>query len=326
METILVTGGAGFIGSNITEELLKQGFRVVVLDDLSTGRMENIEHLLQNPAFAFYRGSILDGGLLRTILRTHEVSLISHQAAVPSVTRSIQDPAGTTQVNIIGTINLFNLAAEYGCRRVVFASSCAIYGDTEQLPIQESVPLNAKSPYAASKAANETLAGVFSGLYGTEIVALRYFNVYGRRQDPLSDYAAVIPRFISQALNNEPITIEGDGLQTRDFIYVDDVVQANIKALTNGAVKGTIFNIARGEQTSIRELADMIIEVTGSRSSFNHVPSRQGDVRNSHADIGHARQCLGYEPQYSVRRGLQETVNWYSDRRPRFERTRACSE
>ena len=316
METVLVTGGAGFIGSNIAEAFLKRGDQVVVLDDLSSGRMENIENLQRNGDFTFYKGNILDSRLVRSILRSHGVSLISHQAAIPSVTRSIEDPVGSSQVNIIGTITLFALAAEHGCRRIVFASSCSIYGDTRRLPIGESVPVNSKSPYAASKAAKEIMAGVFTGLSGTKIIGLRYFNVYGRRQDPRSEYAAVVPRFITRALKNEAIPIEGDGQQTRDFIYIDDVVQANLKALTRDNVEGSVFNIALGAQTSILELANMIITLTGSRSKVLHLPSRPGDVRRSHADIGHARKQLGYAPTYTMRQGLRETIGWYQRLQP----------
>lgn len=311
METVLVTGGAGFIGSNIAETLLREGYRVVVLDDLSSGRKENIEHLLDDDNFTFIQGSILDSGLLRSIIKLHAVSRISHQAAIPSVSKSIQDPVTTSEVNIIGTVNLFDIASQRGCKRIVFASSCSIYGDTLQLPIKESLSFNSKSPYAASKAANEMLANVFSGLYDMEIIGLRYFNVYGRRQDPASDYAAVIPRFITKALANETIPIEGDGMQTRDFIYIDDVVQANLKALTGKDVPGAVFNIACGEQTSILDLAKMIVEIAGSRSGIVHLPPRKGDVRNSHADIGNARDHLDYTPRYDMKNGLVKTVDWF---------------
>jgi dTDP-glucose 4,6-dehydratase len=314
METILVTGGAGFIGSNIAEALLERGHSVVVLDDLSTGRMQNIEHHLENPAFTFYHGSILDSGLVKDIVQRHAVSRISHQAAVASVTKSIQDPVATSQVNIIGTINLFHIASEQGCKRIVFASSCAIYGDTKELPIRESITTNSKSPYAASKASNELLAGVFHGLYGTTIVGLRYFNVYGKRQDPASEYAAVVPRFITKALGNEDIPIEGDGNQTRDFIYINDVVQANLKALLKEDVSGgAVYNVACGQETSIVGLAKKIVELSGSNSKILHLPPRQGDVRNSHADIEKARKHLNYAPEYTIDSGLKNTISWYRE-------------
>jgi UDP-glucose 4-epimerase len=313
MESVLVTGGAGFIGSNIVDALMEKNYNVVVLDDLSSGRRENVDHHLNNRRFTFYQGSIVNSGLVRDIIRRHDITRISHQAAVASVTKCIQDPVATAEVNIIGTINLYDLARGHGCKRIVFASSCAIYGDTRQLPIVESVPVNAKSPYAAAKASDELMAEVFRGLYGKEIIALRYFNVYGKRQDPASDYAAVIPKFITLAMENKPITIEGDGMQTRDFIYIDDVVQANIKALTRDVVTETAFNVAYGQETSIVELARVIVDTAGSRSEIVHLPPRAGDIRNSHADIEHARKKLGFSPEYTIEQGLRETVNWYRE-------------
>jgi dTDP-glucose 4,6-dehydratase len=321
MESVLVTGGAGFIGSNIVDALLDKNFNVVVLDDLSTGRRENIDHHLNNSGFTFYQGSILNTGLVRDIMRRHDITRISHQAAVASVTKCIQDPVATAEVNIIGTINIFEIAREQGCTRIVFASSCAIYGDTKRLPIVESVPVNAKSPYAAAKASDELMAEVFRGLYGTEIIALRYFNVFGKRQDPASDYAAVIPKFITLAMENKAIPIEGDGMQTRDFIYIDDVVQANIKALTRPAVTEPAFNVACGRETSIVELAKVIVETAGSRSEKVHLPPRSGDIKKSHADIGNARKNLGFSPEYTIEQGLRETVKWYREHGDNSKRT-----
>jgi UDP-glucose 4-epimerase len=311
MESVLVTGGAGFIGSNIVDALMERNYNVVVLDDLSTGRRENINHHLNTRGFTFYQGSILNSGLVRDIVRRHDITRISHQAAVASVTKCIQDPVATTEVNVIGTINLFDLAREHGCKRIVFASSCAIYGDTKLLPIKESVPVNSKSPYAAAKASDELMAEVFRGLYGTEIIALRYFNVYGKRQDPKSDYAAVIPKFITLAMENKTIPIEGDGLQTRDFIHIDDVVQANVKALSRDNVSEPVFNVACGRETSILELANKIIALSGSRSTITHLPSRQGDVRNSHAAVEKAKIHLNFTAEHTIDSGLMNTIEWY---------------
>lgn len=312
METVLVTGGAGFIGSNITEALLKDGRKVVVLDDLSTGRMENIEPMLDNGNLTFVKGSILDPVLLKDLLSAHDVRLISHQAARPSVAKSVKDPVKTTEINVTGTVNLFQAAYECGIKRVVFASSSSVYGDTPQLPKVETMPFSPKSPYAVSKAAKEMYSTVFSGLYGMEIIGLRYFNVYGRRQDPSSDYAAVIPRFISTALRNEPIPIEGDGLQTRDFTYIDDVVSANINALTFKGVGTMAVNIAFGSRISVLDLARAIKDITGSKSEITHKEPRQGDVRDSLADIGKARKHIGYDPKYDISAGLKKTVEWFS--------------
>ncbi len=315
MDTILVTGGAGFIGSNIVDALVERRYNVVVLDDLSTGYKENIAHHLKNKTVTFYEGSILDSGLVRDIMKRHGVSRMSHQAAIPSVAKSIIDPVASTTVNFVGTTNLFNIAAECGCKKIVFASSSSIYGDTPELPKRESMTFNPKSPYAVSKAGKEMLAGVFSKLYDMRIAGLRYFNVYGKRQDPASDYAAVIPKFIAQALQHEPITIEGDGGQTRDFTYIADVIQINLKALLHDYPLPPVFNVAYGERISVLELAQTIIEITKSRSKIVHLPSRAGDIRDSLADIEQAKKHLGYAPDYDVKTGLQETVAWYRQKR-----------
>jgi len=311
MQSVLVTGGAGFIGSNITEALLLKGYRVVVLDDLSTGKMKNILDLSENNNLKFVKGSILESGLLRSIIKSENVSLISHQAAISSVSKSIADPVKTMETNVAGTTSLFHIAAEYGCKRIVFASSSSIYGDAPELPKRETMAPCPKSPYAMSKAAKEMLGSVFSGLYAIEIIGLRYFNVYGRRQDPASDYAAVIPKFITKALENEPIPIEGDGGQTRDFIYIDDVVNANLKALTGNNISGNIFNVANGEQTSILELATTILEITGSRSEIVFKPARIGDIRDSVGDTEYATRNLGYSNKFDIKKGLAETAAWY---------------
>jgi UDP-N-acetylglucosamine/UDP-N-acetyl-alpha-D-glucosaminouronate 4-epimerase len=314
MESILVTGGAGFIGSNIAEALLAKGHRVVILDDLSTGKMENVLDIKQEDNLKFVKGSILDRGLLRSILKTENVSLISHQAAVSSVTKSIADPVATMETNVAGTTNLFHIAAECGCRRIVFASSSAVYGDTPELPKRETMTPCPKSPYAMSKVAKEMLGSIFSDLYGISIIGLRYFNVYGRRQDPASDYAAVIPKFIAKALDDETIPIDGDGGQTRDFIYIDDVVNANIAALTGNGVRGTVFNVGNGKQTSILELARTIVELTGSKSEIDFKPKRAGDIRDSVSDIEYSQKNLGYRRTFTIKKGLAETISWYRQR------------
>jgi nucleoside-diphosphate-sugar epimerase len=311
MESVLVTGGAGFIGSNITEALLMQGYRVVILDDLSTGKMENIFQIEEHDNLKFVKGSILDSGLLRSIIKSENISLISHQAAASSVSKSIADPVNTVETNIVGTTNLFQIASEHGCKRIVFASSSSIYGDAPELPKRETMVPCPKSPYAMSKAAKEMLGSIFSGLYNIEIIGLRYFNVYGRRQDPASDYAAVIPKFITKALLNELIPIEGDGGQTRDFIYINDVVNANIKALTGKAISGSVFNIAYGEQISILDLAKTILGITGSKSEIVFKPARIGDIRDSVGDIESAIKNLGYCRDFNIQQGLSETVAWY---------------
>jgi nucleoside-diphosphate-sugar epimerase len=313
MESVLVTGGAGFIGSNVAEALLARGFRVVILDDLSTGRMENILSLGGQGNYKFVKGSILDSGLLGSIIDAENIAYISHQAAVPGVSKSIADPVKTMEANVSGTANLFHVASASGCKRIVYASSSSIYGDTPGLPKRENMPICPQSPYAMSKAANELLGSVYSHLSGIEIVGLRYFNVYGRRQDPGSDYAAEIPKFIAKALADEPLLIEGDGCQKRDFIYIDDVVQANVKALTGSENHGSVFNIAYGEQTSILELASLILDLIDSDSEVVFTPSRNGDVQDSVGDIECATRQLGYCREYDIKKGLAETIAWFRD-------------
>lgn len=311
METVFVTGGAGFIGGNLAEALLARGHAVVVLDDLSTGRMANLYHLLGNSNFKFIKGTILDSCLIRSILKTHHVTRISHQAAIPSVSKSMQDPVRTMEANVVGTAILFDIAAECGCKRIVFASSSAAYGDLPELPKRENMLFDPKSPYAVSKIAKEMLALVFSYMHRLEIVGLRYFNVYGKNQDPASEYAAVIPKFISHALKDEPIPIEGDGLQTRDFVYIDDVVQANVNALFKETIPMSVFNIAYGRAISILDLASMIVGHTASRSEIVFKPARTGDIKHSIADITIARQFLDFMPQFDIERGLAKTVDWF---------------
>lgn len=311
MGAVLVTGGAGFIGSNIAEALIAQGHEVVILDDLSSGKMENVIELSGSNQINFIKGSIEDTDLLRSIITSKKISVISHQAAVASVARSIQDPVRTMEVNVAGTANLFHVASECGCKRIVFASSSAVYGDSPEIPKRETMTFASKSPYAMSKASNEMLGCVYSGLYGIDIVGLRYFNVFGKRQDPASDYAAVIPKFIMQALRDEPITVEGDGGQTRDFIYIDDVVQANLTALFGERKCGSVFNIANGEQTSIIDLARMIISESGSKSNIIFKPARAGDIRDSVGDNRYAEENLGYKNSFTVKDGLASTVAWY---------------
>jgi nucleoside-diphosphate-sugar epimerase len=317
METILVTGGAGFIGSNIADALVSRGFQVVVLDDMSSGRLENIDHLLHHRNFTFIRGSILDSGLLRSVMKTYRISGISHQAAIASVNKSVLSPVKTLETNITGTGNLFDIAAENDCRRVVFASSCAIYGDGPESPKCEHMRPDPKSPYAVSKAAKEMLARAFCNLHSTEIIALRYFNVYGKRQHAMSDYAAVIPAFMTQALENQPLYIDGDGLQTRDFVYIDDVVQANLFGLTLKKAPAGCFNIGSGSSVGILELARLIIKLAGSGSSVMHRPPRPGDVRDSAADIASARSGLGYSPAFTIEQGLRETLEWFKRKEAR---------
>lgn len=304
---VVVTGGCGFIGSNIAEELIKKHY-VVVIDDLSTGRIENIQSLQDKENFEFVRGNITDLDLLKQIFE--DVDCIFHQAAIPSVQRSVENPLDTNEANIKGTLNVLIAARDCGVKKVVYASSSSVYGDTPELPKKENMKPNPQSPYAVSKLTGEYYCKVFSEIYGIKTVCLRYFNVYGPNQDPSSEYAAVIPRFINRVLNNQPPIIFGDGNQTRDFTFVKDVVKANILAMEKN-VEG-VFNIAYGQQISINELANKIMEIVGVKLNPVYDKPRPGDIRNSLADISLAKQKLGYMPEYSLEKGLEVTIRWFS--------------
>lgn len=308
---ILVTGGAGFIGSQIASRLVSHGHEVTVLDDLSTGKLENIQALIGHDRFRFRQGSILDLPLLLKLIQGRRIERISHQAARPSVARSIEDPLATHEVNITGTLNVLKVAHEARCQRVVAASSSSIYGNTPVLPKKEDMHYRPRSPYAASKVAGELYLQVFHAVYGLQTVGLRYFNVYGPQQDPNSHYAAVIPKFIRLALTGESLPVEGDGAQTRDFTYIDDVVSANILALSVPELHGESVNIGFGEQTSVLSLAETIIQLTGSSSKITYQNPRPGDVQDSLADISLAKNLLGYKPVYRPADGLRMAIDWY---------------
>lgn len=305
----MITGGAGFIGSNLAERLVSRGFSVKIIDDLSTGRLVNLDALLGNGEIDLVRGSILDRSLLREAFKGADYVL--HQAALPSVTRSVKDPLSTNEVNINGTLNVLIEARDAGVSKVVMASSSSVYGDTPVMPKREDMTPTPRSPYAISKLTGEHYCHVFSELYGLSTVCLRYFNVYGPRQDPLSDYAAVIPRFITSILRGEPPLIHGDGSQTRDFTFVQDVVNANILAMESDA-EGS-FNIAGGRQTSIEELARAMIRKMGADLEPVKGPRRPGDILHSVADTTAARDAFGYRPKHSLEEGLEVTIEWFSN-------------
>ena len=290
MLKFLVTGGAGFIGSNLVEELLDSG-EVYVIDDLSTGDIENIE-ILMDKGVSFIEANILDYEKLVEVSRG--IDFIFHQAALPSVSRSIDDPVKSNLVNVSGTLNVLEAARKNHVKKVVYASSSAVYGDTVELPISESMKPNPLSPYAVSKIAAEYYCRVYSYIYGLPTVCLRYFNVFGPRQNPYSEYSAVIPKFISLILEGNAPTINGDGSITRDFVFVKDVVHANIKAI-NTEAEG-VFNIANGKQTSLKELAELIMKKVGTKVEIIYGPNRIGDVQDSFADINEAKNKLQYNP------------------------------
>ncbi|MCE5250576.1 SDR family oxidoreductase [bacterium] len=309
----LVTGGAGFIGSNIVETLLDGNAEVVVLDNLSTGKKENIESFENNRNFTFIEGTITDQ---KTCVRACDgADYVFHEAALCSVPLSIEKPEDTYEINIKGTSNVFLAAREAGVKRVVWASSTSVYGNPTVLPNVETMPLCPLSPYAASKAAGEMLASAYSEVYGIPIISLRYFNVFGKRQDPNSFYAAVVPRFISLLMKGNAPTIYGDGLQTRDFVHIENVVQANIKAATQSKPEayGRAFNIGGGTKISINELYSMIAEELGCGITPQYSPGRPGEVRDSFADIGAARSAFGYDPAITVREGLKRALVWYKE-------------
>jgi UDP-glucose 4-epimerase len=303
----IVTGGAGFIGSHIAEYLSARGDEVIIFDNLFSGKKQNIHHLLGKKTVTFVEGSITDMQALKKV--ADGVDGIFHEAAIASVPRSLKDPLATNEANVLGTLNVLITARDCGVKKVVFASSSSVYGDTPVLPKQEDMKPVPISPYAVSKLAGEYYCRVFSSAYHIPTVCLRYFNVFGPRQDPLSEYAAVIPRFITSILKNQPPVIYGDGEQSRDFTFIRDVVQANIRAMER-EVEG-VFNIAYGEQHALNELASTIMDLTGTTMDPVHEPARQGDVRHSLADISAARSRLGYTPEYTFRSGLQETVSWF---------------
>ena len=303
----IVTGGAGFIGSHITGELVQRGHEVVILDNLFSGRMENIAPFLVQENVTFVNGSITDPPLLKETFVGADG--VFHQAAIASVPRSIANPLATNEANVTGTLNVLVAARTCGVKKVVFASSSSVYGDTPTLPKREDMTPRPLSPYAVSKLAGEQYMQVFSEVYGISTVSLRYFNVFGPRQDPDSAYAAVIPKFITSILNHRSPAIFGDGEQTRDFTYVRDVMQANIRAMESGATG--VFNVAYCTRINLKELAALIMEITGITVPLSYEPARAGDVRDSLADISRAQEAFSYAPEYTVRTGLEETIAWY---------------
>jgi UDP-N-acetylglucosamine/UDP-N-acetylgalactosamine 4-epimerase len=310
---ILVTGGAGFIGSNLVEHLLGlEGVSFVrVLDNLATGSLKNLQEFEGNTKFEFMQGDIRDYETCLTACK--DINAISHQAALGSVPRSINDPLTTNEVNVTGTLNIFTAAKEKGVKRVVYAASSSTYGDHPGLPKVEDVIGKPLSPYAVTKYVNELYAQVYVRVYGMQLIGLRYFNVFGPKQNPAGPYAAVIPLFVNAVLNNTPPTINGDGEHSRDFTFVANAVQANIKALfaENTEAVNQVYNIAFGERTSLNELFEHIKEIAGSDLVPVYGPERKGDVKHSLADISKAKTLLGYEPTVSVKEGLKDTFEWY---------------
>jgi UDP-glucose 4-epimerase len=306
-ERVLVTGGGGFIGSGLVERLLADGFRVRVLDNFATGRRENLDGF--DGDVELIEGDIQSYERVHDAVRGSEV--VFHQAALPSVPRSIQDPLTSNAVNVIGTLNVLLASRDEGVRRVVSASSSSIYGGIGELPNSEDMPTRPIAPYAVSKLAAEGYCRCFHEVYGLETVSLRYFNVFGPRQDPLSHYSAVIPRFMLALLDGLRLTIHGDGEQSRDFTYIDNAVDATVAATTAPDVGGKVFNVACGSRTSIADLHREVCSLAGTDVQAEYTDPRPGDVRHSVADISRARAALAYEPLIDVREGLRRTFDWY---------------
>jgi nucleoside-diphosphate-sugar epimerase len=311
MGRYLVTGGAGFIGSHIAERLLRDGHHVRVLDNLSTGKHENVEAI--RPAgydrLEWMEGDIRD---IETCRRACDAAdFVLHEAALGSVPRSVEDPGETTAVNVLGTVNVFQAAREKSVRRVVWASSSSVYGDTPKLPKREEMPLAPLSPYAAGKLAGEEYARVFARTMGLATISLRYFNVFGPRQDPTSQYAAVIPRFIRALVERKRPTVFGDGNQSRDFTYVDDVVQANLAACTRGEGMGEAINIACGKRYTLNQLIQALERILGVKADPDYLPPRPGDIRHSQASVARAARLLDFNPTVGFDEGLARTVEFF---------------
>ena len=305
--TVLVTGGAGFIGSHLVDALVVRGTRVRVLDNFSTGNLANLSHLADE--IEIHEGDIRDEGACARACKGTDI--VFHQAALGSVPRSIEDPASSYAVNVLGTVSLFEAAMGAGVARVVYASSSSVYGDSRELPKKEGREGRPLSPYAATKQAGEAAAHALGVSKGLESVGLRYFNVYGPRQDPNGPYAAVVPRFFDACSRGKGPTIFGDGEQSRDFTYVSDAVQANLLAASSPGAAGRVFNVARGEAVTVRELADRVLRLMDSHTNPILEPERIGDVKHSLADLTDARRYLHYEPSFDIGAGLSETARAY---------------
>ncbi len=314
---ILVTGGAGFIGSNLCESLLEDGHEVRCLDNFATGYFHNIQHLMTHPSFELQVGDIRD---LKTCHKAVQgMTHVLHEAALGSVPRSIKDPITTNQVNIDGFLNMLVASSEAGIKRFIYAASSSTYGDSENLPKVEEIIGQPLSPYAITKYVNELYAGVFHKTYGLDTIGLRYFNVFGRRQDPKGAYAAVIPKFVIQLMHHESPVINGDGEFSRDFTYIDNVILMNKLALTtnNEAALNQVYNTAYGQRTTLNELVNLLktylshFDPEIAKVTIKYGPERIGDIPHSLASIDKARRLLNYQPEYDITTGLQEAVKWY---------------
>lgn len=308
----LVTGGAGFIGSNLCEVLLGEGYKVRCLDDLSNGKEDNVSLFLDNPNYTFIKGDIRD--LDTCIDACQNVDYVLNQAAWGSVPRSIEMPLLYEEINIRGTLNMMEAARQNGVKKFVYASSSSVYGDEPNLPKKEGREGNLLSPYAITKRVDEEYGKIYSRIYGLDTYGLRYFNVFGRRQDSNGAYAAVIPKFIKSLLNNERPVINGDGKQSRDFTYIENVIEANLKACkASSEFAGEAFNIAYGGRDYLIDVYNLLCKVLDKKIEPIFGPNRKGDIKHSNADISKAKKMLGYEPSWSFKRGIYEAIEWYRE-------------
>ncbi|MCA1026262.1 SDR family oxidoreductase [Cytobacillus kochii] len=308
----LVTGSAGFIGTNLVEAILNLGYQVRGLDNLSTGKKENIEEFIDNPNYEFIEGNIRD---FETCMKACKgVDFVLHQAAWGSVPRSIEMPLLYEQINIRGTLNMMEAARQNSVKKFVYASSSSVYGDEPNLPKKEGREGNVLSPYSLTKKVVEEYGMLYSKLYGLDTYGLRYFNVFGRRQDPHGAYAAVIPKFIKQLLNNEQPTINGDGKQSRDFTYIENVIEANLKACKAAhKAAGQAYNIAYGGREFLIDIYTQLLSALGKDIQPIFGPERKGDIKHSNADISKAKEMLEYNPEWSFERGIQAAIEWYKE-------------
>ena len=316
-KTILVTGGAGFIGSNLCEALLEKKNKVICLDDFSSGKRKNIEEFLEDPNFTLMEGDIRK--LDDCLKATKDVDYVLHQAALGSVPRSIKDPITSNDVNVSGFLNMLVAARDNGVKRFVYAASSSTYGDSESMPKVEDIIGKPLSPYAITKYVNELYADIFSKTYGLETIGLRYFNVFGRKQDPNGAYAAVIPKFVSQLIKGESPVINGDGTYSRDFTYIDNVIDANLLslAIANKKAINTVYNVAFGDRNTLNDLVKYLKKYLSqfdskiSNIEVIYGPNREGDIPHSHASIDKAKELINYNPQFCMQKGLNEAVKWY---------------
>lgn len=314
MSKVLVTGGAGFIGSHLTEALLRAGHQVRVLDNLSTGKRENLVFEEAYPFLEMIEGDICDLKICQEVMEG--IEYVFHQAALPSVQRSVEDPMSSNEANIAGTLNILIAARDSGVKRVIYAASSSAYGDTPSLPKKEEMSPHPLSPYALQKLVGEQYCRLFYQLYGLETISLRYFNIFGPKQDPNSIYSAVIPRFIDALVSGRPPTIYGDGEQSRDFTYIENVVHANLLAMDAERTQGEVVNIACGRRVSLNQLLRILQDIIGSHIPPLYEEPRKGEPRHSLADIGRAREVLNYSPRVGIEEGLRRTVEYFKKPRP----------